>query len=137
MRGSPLLRAAFVVAALLLLLVPLRSLTRAVSAVPPPPQRPAAEARTVELGLIATAASTRFSITHLGRVIWSGEVSEVPATTNVKLSWPAEGVDLGLEASWPGGKAGAVKLTVTPADDDAQERTAWGDGSVQEIFTYR
>lgn len=125
------------VAALLLLLVPLRSLTRPPAAVVPAPSRAAAESRPVDLELLATTGPTRFSVTHLGRVVWSGETNGAPATTRVALPWPAEGVDLGVEASWPGGGTGALRLTVTSDDANPQERTAWGDGSIAETFSYR
>ncbi len=126
-----------VVALLLLLLVPLRSLTRAPEAVAPAPARAAAETRSVQLTLVATARPVTFSVTHLGREIWKGEAAGQPVETTLDLPWPAEGVDLGVSATWPGGVTGALKLEATPEGDEPQTRTAWGDGAVEETFTYR
>lgn len=136
MRGSPLLRAGLVFVALLVLLIPLRSLTRAREAVAPATPAPTAT-QLVTLEITATDRPARFTVTHLGQPIWSGEVTDGPVATELSLPFPKEGVDLGLSARWPGAKTGAVKLTVTPDGADPVDRTAWGEGAVDDVFTFR
>lgn len=137
MRGSPLIRAGLVMLALLALLLPLRSLTRERAAEPPTPAPDARAAQAVILSLTSTARPTRFTVTHLGRPLWSGETTGTTLTTEVRLPFPPEGIDLGLTAQWAGGTTGAVRLGVSPNGGDVLERTAWGEGSIDDVLTFR
>lgn len=136
MRGSPLLRAAIVIAALLLLLIPIRRLTVARSEAEPAAAPVVVAKKPVRLAITATAAPFRFEVSHLGRVIWRGESAASRADAEVPLVVPAEGVDLALKAEWAAGQTAAVRLAVSVDGDAPVERTVWGDGSVDEVLTF-
>lgn len=97
----------------------------------------AAKERPARLAITATAAPFRFEVSHLGKVIWRGESATTQAESDVPLSFPAEGVDLALKADWAGGQTAAVRLAVSIDGNDPIERTIWGDGSVDEVLTFK
>ncbi len=115
MRGSPLLRVFVVVIALLAVQWPLRSLTNhRVKNVATSPQTSAAAETNVHLVLTSTSFPFTFEVSHLGKTIWKGESSESSVARDVKMTFPAEGIDLLVDVKWQGDKQGAVKLDVTP-----------------------
>jgi hypothetical protein len=62
-------------------------------------------------------------------VIWHGEANATSAATDVDLDFPAEGIDLVLDASWSETKPTAVRLQVTPPDGVPMAKMVWGDGT--------
>lgn len=124
------------VAALLALLVPLHRLTMArpdavIAA------RPARADARVHLQITATAVPFRFEVAHLGAVIWRGESQATTAEGEVAMPFPPEGVDLALRASWTGGQTAAVRLAVSVDGEEPRERTVWGEGSAEDILTFK
>jgi hypothetical protein len=137
MRGSPLLRAALMLAALLLLIIPLRSLTVARSAAPAMPAAPVSAATQIHLELTATATPFTFTVSHLGAAIWRGESATSLVASDVSLAFPAEGIDLAVEVKWPSAQTGAVRLVVTRGDTEPIVQTAWGNGGVNDVLTFK
>jgi hypothetical protein len=137
MRGSPLLRLLAVVIALLAVLWPLRRLTTHRTEAPSvaAPTAVAPESN-VHLVLTSTSFPFTFEVSHLGKTIWKGEATESSVTKDVKMVFPSEGIDLSVEAKWPGDKQGAVKLDVTPDESDTMTKTLWGSGSVSGVLTF-
>ncbi len=124
-------------AALLALLVPLRSFTTARSAAPVMADRPEAATETVRLQLNSTAVPITFSVSYLGKVIWRGEAAASPVEKDVAIIFPTAGVDFSLEATWPSGQTAAIKLSVSRAGDEPIAQTVWGDGAVNEVLTFK
>ncbi|MDD5198267.1 MAG: hypothetical protein PHC88_00560 [Terrimicrobiaceae bacterium] len=137
MRGSPLLRAALMVAALLALLIPLRSLTAVRLASPAMKPSIASADATVHLEIVSTATPFAFAVSHLGKVIWQGDSPTSPVAIDVRLPFPKEGIDLALEAKWPSGQTAAVKLAVAHDDSETAGQTLWGDGGVNDVLTFK
>jgi hypothetical protein len=137
MRGSPLLRALFVVIALVAILWPLRSLTthRAERPSTSMQSRPAPDSD-VHLVLTSTSFPFTFEVSHLGKTIWKGEAIESSVANDVKMVFPQEGIDLAVEAKWQGEKQAAVKLDVTVNEGDPISRTLWGTGKVSGVLTF-
>ncbi len=138
MRGSPLLRAAIVLAGLLLLLIPLRALTRHSS---PPPAQPASGPASAPAGLLVSIHSTRtpfaFRIEYLGKPVWEGESSSPEISKSLEIPFPAQGVDLAVSASWNEPGAAALRVELLPADDIPRTQFLWGDQNADEILTFR
>jgi hypothetical protein len=137
MRGSPLLRVLLVVTALLAVLWPLRSLTthRAESPSALPQSAPTPESN-VHLVLTSTSFPFTFEVSHLGKTIWKGEATESSVATDVKMTFPPEGIDLFVDAKWQGDKQAAVKLDVTPDNGDTMTKILWGTGKVSGVLTF-
>ena len=140
MRGSPLVRAILVVIALLVLLVPLRTLTRRRSEAATPLQQAVQgsfEKRGFRLELTSTTAPFKYQVTSGGETIWSGESSATTVATDVELKFPSEGIDLVLDASWAEKRQTAVRLALIPQKSAAMAKTVWGTTSVSEVMTFQ
>jgi hypothetical protein len=137
MRGSPLLRVLFVVIALLAVLWPLRSLTthRAETA-STPPQTSSTPESNVHLVLTSTSVPFTFEVSHLGKTVWKGEAMENTVTRDLKMAFPSEGIDLLVDAKWPGDKQAAVRLDVAADNGDTTTKTLWGTGGVSGVLTF-
>ena len=140
MRGSPLVRAILVVIALLVLLLPLRTLTSRRSEITTPFQqvaRDAAVKKKFHLQLTSTTVPFKYHITSSGEAIWSGESNSATVATDSELKFPPEGIDLVVDASWTENKQTAVRLLLIPQDSAAMTRTMWGTASVSEVLTFQ
>ena len=135
MRGSPLLRAGLVVLALLALLWPLRSLTNHNLVPARAPQTPTVVP--VQVAITSTISPFRFSISHLGKVIWQGESAGRSSAREVAIRFPPEGIDLLVDASWPEKKEAAVRVDVTLPHGAPISQTLWGNGGVDDVLTFR
>lgn len=145
MRGSPLFRALFTLAALVLAAWPVWQITHSratpIAAVPVAPVLGAGNAARPLLALeFLPSSPVEFEVKYLGRSIWRG-TGGGPASlsTPVDFRIPAEGVDLQITARWPADlKSGAVRARLTPPDGVAIERLAWTrDGAtLDEVLTF-
>ncbi|HEY2801235.1 MAG TPA: hypothetical protein VGI85_11610 [Chthoniobacterales bacterium] len=135
MRGSPLFRAGLVVLALLALLWPLRRLTSH-DAVPAQTSQRAALVP-VHVVITSTVFPFRFSISHLGKVIWQGESIAGSSSRQVAIAFPPEGIDLLVDASWAEEKEAAVRVDVTLPNGAPISQTLWGNGRVDDVLTFR
>jgi hypothetical protein len=137
MRGSPLIRVLLVVIGLLLVLLPLRSLTSHRPEKPStaaPPVGPMTS--NVHLVLTSTTFPFTFEISHLGKTIWKGDALEGSVARDVQMSFPPEGVDLLIDAKWQDQKQTAVRLDVTPEGSDTITKTLWGNTQVSDVLTF-
>lgn len=138
MRGSPVIRGLAVIAALLLLLVPLVRMTssRAAATAPPPAPQPA-EAIPTKLRLTSSSAPFTFSISHLGNVIWEGTSSTNRIEKEVAIPFPGEGVDLLVSSEWETSGPSALELSVVRDGRRPAAQTVWGERSLTEVLTFR
>ena len=136
MRGSPLAQAVLVVAALLLLLIPLHRLTQ--KAQRPPPQ-PAVSTPTkqVNLALRTTAVPCRFQITFLGKTLWAEDASTPELAKDFDIDFPKEGIDLVVDATWESKALAAMEITLSLPDGTALRKTLWGQGTANDVLTFR
>jgi hypothetical protein len=136
MRGSPLAQAVLVVAVLLLLLIPLHRLTQR-------EQRPAEQtlvsvaSKQIHLAIRTTAAPARFQITFLGKILWADQASESEVAKDFDIDFPPEGIDLVVDATWETKALAAMEITVTLPDGTAINKTLWGQGTANEVLTFK
>lgn len=136
MRGSPLIRAILIIAILLLALIPLWKLTHKAEAAPFVDSAPAVKA-SVHVELAFAHAPSEFQLLHLGKIIWEGKSPGVTAQKNFAMEFPKEGIDLEIKAAWPpASPLTAVRVSVTPGNDAAIEKTAWGKTDMDEVLTF-
>jgi hypothetical protein len=129
MRGSPLVRALVVLLGLLALLLPLRTLPSHQVVQQPTGETKASAAKKLHLELTSTTAPFQYQVSFAGKAIWHGEANTNSAATDVDLDFPAEGIDLVLDATWSETKSTAVRLQVTPPDGVPMVKMVWGDGT--------
>lgn len=136
MRGSPLLRALVAFAVLALLSVPVRRLTTA---------HATREAVATEESPLAQSLRLRLTFTHIPqelRVLHLGEsvLRETPAAAelerDLKLEFPAEGVDLEFQIDWPDDMLGALRIRATDPNGGEHERTVWGRGRTEQVISF-
>lgn len=139
MRGSPLLRALLLFAALALFAVPLWRLTR------PEPAPTAENAPDVVIDPLELQATflpvppVQFEVVHLGKTVWRIAGADQAASGPLRLPFPTEGIDLQVRARWAAGQAdGAVRLRIVRAGAPPSEKVAWSrtDGSIDEVLTF-
>ena len=130
------MRAGLVLLALLLLIFPLRSLTNRRAA-------PAAgvardnTAAPLHLTITSTTFPFRFSISHLGHVVWRGESITNSSSKDLALALPGEGIDLLVEASWAEKKETAVRLEISRAAGSPSAKTLWGTNGLNDVLTFQ
>jgi hypothetical protein len=136
MRGSPLAQAVLVVAALLLLLIPLHRLTQREQRPAPQPAvtRPTKQ---VHLALRTTAVPCRFQITFLGKTLWAEDASTPELAKNFDIDFPKEGIDLVVDATWESKALAAMEITLSLPDGTALRKTLWGQGTANDVLTFR
>jgi hypothetical protein len=136
MRGSPLAQAVLVVAALLLLLIPLHRLTQREQR---PPPRPAVSTPTkqVHLALRTTAVPCRFQITFLGKTLWAEDASTPELAKDFDIDFPKEGIDLVVDATWESKALAAIEIILSLPNGTAIHKTLWGQGTANDVLTFR
>ena len=136
MRGSPLAQAVLVVAALLLLLIPLHRLTQREQrpALQPAVTRPTKQ---VHLALRTTAVPCRFQITFLGKTLWAEDASTPELAKDFDIDFPKEGIDLVVDAIWESKALAAMEITLSLPDGTALRKTLWGQGTANDVLTFR
>ncbi len=136
MRGSPLVRAGLVLVALLLLILPLRSLTsaRLASSLAAPAR--AVQTAAVSLTITSTSYPFQFEISHLGKTIWKGESNISKSSKTLALAFPPEGIDLIVAASWARPQETAVRIEVARSDQPPLTKTLWGTEQVNDVVTF-
>ena len=136
MRGSPLAQAVLVVAALLLLLIPLHRLTQREQR--PMPQPAVSTARKqVHLAVKTTAVPCRFQITFLGKTLWAEDASTPELAKDFDIDFPKEGIDLVVDATWESKVLAAMEITLSLPDGTAIHKTLWGQGTANDVLTFR
>jgi hypothetical protein len=136
MRGSPLAQAALMVAALLLLLIPLHRLTQREQR-PPPELTISSPRKQVHLALRTTAVPCRFQITFLGKILWAQDASTPELAKDFDIDFPKEGIDLVVDAAWESKALAAMEITLSLPDGTAIHKTLWGEGTANDVLTFR
>jgi hypothetical protein len=136
MRGSPLAQAVLVVAALLLLLIPLHRLTQREQR---PPEHPMVSSapKQVRLAVRTTAVPCRFQITFLGKTLWVEDASTPELAKDFDIDFPKEGIDLVVDATWGTKALAAIEITLSLPDGTEIDKTLWGQGSANDVITFR
>ena len=136
MRGSPFAQAVLVVAALLLLLIPLHRLTQREQRPAPQPAvtRPTKQ---VHLALRTTAVPCRFQITFLGKTLWTEDAATPELSKDFDIDFPKEGIDLVVDATWESKALAAMEITLSLPDGTAIHKTLWGQGTANEVLTFQ
>lgn len=125
------------VAGLLALLPALRYLTTHPARAAAPAGAATRPAETpVRLELQSTRVPFHFEVSHLGKVIWSGDAAESGVSKEVSMVFPKEGVDLIVEASWNDEQAAVLKVSLAHGDEAAATRMLWGNHSVSDVLTF-
>jgi hypothetical protein len=136
MRGSPLAQAVLVVAALLLLLVPLHRLTQREQR-PPPQPTISSPTKQVHLALRTTEVPCRFQITFLGKTLWAEDTSTPELAKDFDIDFQREGIDLVVDATWESKALAAMEITLSLPDGTAIHKTVWGEGTANDVLTFR
>jgi len=138
MRGSPLIRAVLVIAALLLALIPLWKLTHAADVVMAPVSKPLVNV-SVHMELTFSQTASSFQILYLGKVIWEGQNSAGPVQKDVEMHFRrrASIYRSRRHSPIPAPIPRCVSLS-PPTARDPIEKTAWGQqGSVDDVLTFQ
>lgn len=137
MRGSPLLRALLAFVALLALGWPLRRLTTTADAPREQPQAAAVVAKEIGLELTFTLVPKSVKVLYLGREVWSESAPTAEMRHQLKLAYPAEGVDLQFAIEWPAdAPLAAMRAKLTDPVGDAHEKSVWGTGPTEDTVTF-
>jgi hypothetical protein len=135
MRGSPLAQAVLVVAALLLLSIPLHRLTQREQR--PPQPVVSTPTKQVHLALRTTAVPCRFQITFLGKTLWAEDASTPELAKDFDIDFPKEGIDLVVDATWESKALAAIEIILSLPDGTAIHKTLWGQGTANDVLTFR
>ena len=138
MRGSPLLRAAIALFALLALGVPLWRLTHAAEAPQARAQPTApAEAKAIHLQLDFTLPPKKIQVLNLGKVVWSENAPASEIERDLPLVYPDQGVDLQFHIEWADdAPLAAMRAKLTDPAGDTHEKSLWGKGVVDDVLTF-
>ena len=136
MRGSPLAQAVLVVAALLLLLIPLHRLTQREQRPPPQPTL-SSSTKQVHLAVRTTAVPCRFRISFLGKTLWAEDASTPELAKDFDIDFPKEGIDLVVDATWETKALAAMEIALSLPDGTAIRKTLWGQGTASDVLTFR
>ncbi len=138
MRGSPLFRALIAFVVLLVLSWPLWRLTHARSGpvdLPVAPQSGAA-LKDIRLQLEFTKTPTEIVVLSLGKEIWRDPAPGLMVATELKLPYPAAGIDLQFQVSWPEESLNALRVGLTDPAGEKHEKTLWGKGHVVDVLSF-
>jgi hypothetical protein len=139
MKGSPLLQLLGLVIALGFLAIPLHYLTSASQNGTSPVEStaPASDLKSVELKLVSSAVPYAFEIRFLGKPLWTGTARQATESKTVQIPFPAEGVDLTVDAHWTNPGMVALQLMLALPDQATLAQTLWGDGKVSDTLTFK
>jgi hypothetical protein len=139
MRGSPLLQLLGLAIALMLLGFPLHYITSAAPDQTPPVNvdTQTSDLRQLELKLVSSSVPYTFEIRYLGKPLWTGTGQRTTETKIVQIPFPAEGIDLGIDAHWTTPGKAALQLTVGSSDQPPLSHTVWGDGKISDTVTFK
>ncbi len=132
MTGSPLLRLALILIALVALAIPLASITGRTEA--PPSQTDVTEparpfTRTVTFAITSTSTPASLTITATDRTL----ATDPPATFTAEL--PATATDLIIRASWPDTTSHALRVIATNDGLPLIDQTFWATDTLADVLT--
>lgn len=140
MRGSPAIRLLIIAIAMGLMLIPLRHVTSK-SVAPALSRQPVqnATAESVVRLVVSATAPFEFEILHLGKTIWKGEASATKQETELKMPFPAEGIELVVLGEIKSEAIpAAIKLSVASGKSEEIEKTVWAESkTVDEVLLFK
>ena len=142
MKGTPLLRAFLLLAALLLLAWPLSRVTapaqaQGQSGTEPPPVTPTpATPQKLPLALSFTRSAERIEIRHLGALVWAKDRPGLRESLELSIPFPQEGIELAVTVQWPGAELSALRLQLATPDGTDLERSAWGAETLEAVISF-
>jgi hypothetical protein len=137
MRGSPLLRAVFVLLVLALAAIPIWKLTHQAGASMDSTSTTPDKKTPVHIVLTFAQAPAGFQVLHLGKVIWEGRQPGDTVQKDFSMEFPTEGIDLEIKADWlPGTPLTALRVAVTHGYGSS-EQTAWGKENLDAVLTFK
>lgn len=134
MRGSPLIRAAIAFAVILLVGLPVWSVTHP-KTVKRILETPKAEKQHLQLRLTFAHLPASFEVLHLGEVIWK-ENPAAEITHPLDIEFPKEGVDFEIKAQWPANTPPTAIRVQLATPGGTLEKSIWGEGSLDEVVTF-
>jgi hypothetical protein len=138
MRGSPLLRAALTLCALLALGWPLQLITRPAADVVEVPGAAAFPDPVSKLSLNLTFSRTAKSaeLLYSGKRVWFAEKPGVAVSLSLDLPFPKEGIELEARVEWEGEEQSALRLQLVTPEGDEIDRSVWGQGALQSVVPF-
>jgi hypothetical protein len=138
MRGSPLLRAALTLCALLALGWPLQVITRPAADVVEVPVAAAFPDPVSKLPLKLTFSRTAKSaeLLYSGKRVWFAEKPGVAVSLSLDLPFPKEGIELEARVEWEGEEQSALRLQLVTPEGDEIDRSVWGQGALQSVVPF-
>lgn len=138
MRGSPLLRAALTLCALLALGWPLQLITRPAAETVAVPAAAAVSDQMSKLPMKLTfsRAAKSAELLHSGKRVWFAEKPGVAVSLSLDLPFPKEGVELEARVEWDGEEQSALRLQLVTPDGDEIDRSVWGQGALQSVVPF-
>jgi hypothetical protein len=138
MRGSPLLRAALTLCALLALGWPLQLITRPAADVVEVPVAAAFPDPVSKLPLKLTFSRTAKSaeLLYSGKRVWFAEKPGVAVSLSLDLPFPKEGIELEARVEWEGEEQSALRLQLVTPEGDEIDRSVWGQGALQSVVPF-
>lgn len=132
MTGSPLLRLAFVLIALIALAIPLARMTArpeasSASVDSSTPARPTT--RSVTIAVTTTSTPASLTLTAPGRTVATDP--EAPFTTDL----PTNPTDIIIRASWPEAVPHAVRVVASIDDIPLVDHTFWATDTLADVLT--
>jgi hypothetical protein len=138
MRGSPLLRAALTLCALLALGWPLQVITRPAADVVEVPVAAAFPdpVSKLSLNLTFSRAAKSAELLYSGKRVWFAEKPGVAVSLSLDLPFPKEGIELEARVEWEGEEQSALRLQLVTPEGDEIDRSVWGQEAVQSIVPF-
>ena len=142
MKGTPLLRAVLLLAALLLLAWPLSRVTRPAAAQGQagtevaPLRMPDAAPQKLQLNLSFTRSAERIELRHLGALVWAKDRPALRESLDLNIPFPQEGIDLAVTVQWPGTELSALRLQLATPEGTELERSAWGAETMETVISF-
>lgn len=135
MEGRPWLRILLVLIGFSLLGIPVWSLTRGKPEIKVAEKAPAT-AGAFRVSLTFAEAPADFTVSYLGKPLFSGHGPEREFSGDWQVGIPKEGADLLLTANWTdGAPQTAVRVVVTQGNDTFADQTVWGQGNIVDTVT--
>jgi len=139
MTGSPFFRLVLLLAGLVLLAIPAWRLTGRAA---PAPQQPPARGtdtpvrQSVQLRFTSPLPPETIVVQALGKTVTTLRGPDGPWSVEIPLELPAEGIDLVVNATWPGqSPSNALRIQARVGDSDRLDTTLWGTPDIEDVVT--
>ena len=69
--------------------------------------------------------------------MWAGDASTPELEKDFDIDFPEEGIDLVVDATWETSSLAAIEITLSLQDGTAIPKTVWGQGTANEVLTFK